>query len=1059
MKKLLRFAGVALLALTVGCDDDEVVTPVAPVAPPTPAPIFGTVSGTVSVEGSGLVGVSVSLSGAASQSASTGSSGGYSFTNVPAGTHSVQISGAPADVDFPSTATAVTITTSGQTATADFSGTYIRTSTITGSITAGGKGVVATVTATRSGMLMSSEQPVVGSSDTDGNFELTGLRAGTYHVAISDLPEGIEFLVTMRDVTVGVGLPGNVSFNALGEDGPTTGTDPFRLITAEVTDGTDDNDKISGHVTVKIDVERGEFEKIALYVDGAEVDAQLFGFGPAPAEDPPVAAQQVGVMVMYSLSFNSAEYDPDTGEVTYPNGAHEIVAGVTVRGSTEEAYSNRIEVEFDNPDGVLVATTAPSESARASDGGVWYGGPGTTLEITAITVAYSGSSVDAVTMLGFCGADAASDDEAPYEFAPDCAGKKKTTPDATPQFSAAVAGAAVDLAILNQEDDLFPINLDYAGPTAPVFRVNPGDPARQFGWINAAVDLVSEYKSSNKNGWLTYYDDDDDGVGGYIPQLRYATSDPSVVASARAAAASADPALPAVSKKDRICFIVTAMDRLGNESALPSASNKCVNAEEYADLAATLKTELDADDPDADDVAAARKALREVGLRGGVDVTIPTAEFARSGLDEGARELDEEFVVDVVDEDDGSGINEDDPFIASLTIRDAEDTKCIIDGKPSGSTRLCSDPFAGLTYDDGLVSTTGLDGNVDYTGYYTFTGQAQDRAGNLSAEISRVALSDGTFDARASLRVRGDRDDPYDYTVDITVDDDLSVRDYYLTVSSILEGGTTADVPGVTSGTAMTFLMGDVEEVDAYNAADPLTTDYPVSEDITLPFLALQDDAGGTLTTFSSFDAYVRDQRAAESTDDADARDGFTAAAKGTGADDGVTIAIAADETGTSDAELDDGDDIKFTVMVGVVDADDDITRQLDETDPPFKRIYLYAESSADNDGPKHWRLIDSFAKTAYDEGATGNPEFVYEVEINAGDLFNMVDDDGKGDYSGRIIAIGVQNDLEALDAIVASNGPDGEANTDDDIEAATAETAKEGVGLVAATAVIFIDP
>ena len=149
MKKLLSFAGVALLALTigvVGCDDDAAVTPVAP--PPPPAPIFGTVSGMVSVEGSGLAGVNVNLSGAASQSASTGSSGGYSFDNVPAGTHSVQISGAPDEVTFGSIATAVTITTSGQTATADFSGNYIRTSIIEGSVTAGGEGVVATVTAT-----------------------------------------------------------------------------------------------------------------------------------------------------------------------------------------------------------------------------------------------------------------------------------------------------------------------------------------------------------------------------------------------------------------------------------------------------------------------------------------------------------------------------------------------------------------------------------------------------------------------------------------------------------------------------------------------------------------------------------------------------------------------------------------------------------------------------------------------------------------------------------------------------------------------------------------------
>ena len=112
MKKLLRFVCVALLtgAMVVACGDDEAVTTVVgPVVPIAPAPIFGSVSGTVSVEGSGLPGVTVNLVGAASQSATTGSSGGYSFDNVPAGTHGVQLSGAPAEVAFVSTSTVVTI--------------------------------------------------------------------------------------------------------------------------------------------------------------------------------------------------------------------------------------------------------------------------------------------------------------------------------------------------------------------------------------------------------------------------------------------------------------------------------------------------------------------------------------------------------------------------------------------------------------------------------------------------------------------------------------------------------------------------------------------------------------------------------------------------------------------------------------------------------------------------------------------------------------------------------------------------------------------------------------
>ena len=740
-----------------------------------------------------------------------------------------------------------------------------------------------------------------------------------------------------------------------------------------------------------------------------------------------------------------------------------LQAGLVVAGSEVPVPSNAVTVEFDNTDGVHVTADYPGNKAvNPSTGDVWYGGPGgSTFAVTVIPVRYSGGAVESVGIRNFCGADLTTKAEAPYEFSVDC---EKYSGSSTPEFVLAVGGQTLEQSqseALN--DTLFPINLDFKAPTAPVFKVNPGDPARADGWINAAVDLVGENKSSNKNGWLTYNDDDSEGVGGYIPQLRYATSDPSVVASARAAAASANPALPAVSKKDRICFIATATDLLGNESALPSASKECVDAEKYAGLATDLKTALDADEPDADDIADARKALANVGLRGGVDVTAPTAEFARSGLDEDARELDEEFVVEVVDEDDGSGINEGDPFIASLTIRDADGTKCIIDGKPSSSTRLCSDPFAGYApYDDGLVSTDGLDDPDDddkYTGYYTFTGQAQDRAGNLSAEISQVALSDTQFDARASLRVRGDRNDPYDYAVDITVDDDLSVRDYSLTVASI--DGT--DAVEVVEDVGMRFLMGDVEEVDAYNAAD-LTTDHSVSEAITLPFLAVQTAAAGDRTTLTDFEVYVRDQREAASDVVAfDARGGSIDAATGTGLYPSVVMAFAgidAGELGTEGNELDDGDDIEFTITVDV--PEDTESTHLDETDAPFKRIYLYAESSEDNDGPVHLRLIDSFAKTAYDEGADGTPEYVYEVEINAGDLFAMVDDDGKGAYAGKIIAIGVQNDLEALDAIVAGVGPDGESDTDDDIaqeDARSEQEAASGVGLFVATADIFIDP
>ena len=702
MTKLLRFAGVAILALTiggVGCggDDDDPVAPVVP-EPVEPAPIVGTVSGTVSVEGSGLEGVSVNLLG---ESESTGSSGDYSFADVPAGTHIVRISDAPADVVFASTDMSVTIATSGQTATADFSGDYIRTSEISGTVvTAGGEGVEATVTATGKGMLI-DEQPKVGASDTDGDFVLTGLRAGDYMVTISEFgdhefavisravtvvagqsssvsfvaeeePEGTtgsitgqvltaagdgieatvtavgtgedgvtvvggsdtdgdyellgveagdytvtisefgdhEFAVSSQAVTVVAGQSASVSFVAeeepegttgsitgqvltaagdgieatvtavgtgedgvtvvggsdtdgdyellgveagdytvtisefgdhefavssqavtvvagqsasvsfvsgpapegttgsitgqvvtaagdgieatvtavgTGEDGvtvvggsdtdgdyellgveagdytvtisefgdhefavssqavtvvagqsasvsfvseavPTTGTEGVlrhgRDYITGVTDDDDDAGKTSGLVaaTLFFERERGDPlpEKIALYVDGAEVATRGFGGGGAAraAEAPALAAQQGGVE--FSLSFDSDEYDPETGKVDYLNGPHVILMGVTFMGSEAENESPPWDIELENDGGYVVTADLGDNSAIGDDGRRWYGGPDNgTIDVTALLVSYTGGSVTSVTA-NFCreqDTDSDGSDGYTFEFA------------------------------------------------------------------------------------------------------------------------------------------------------------------------------------------------------------------------------------------------------------------------------------------------------------------------------------------------------------------------------------------------------------------------------------------------------------------------------------------------------------------------------------------------------------------------------------------------------------------------------------------------------------------
>jgi len=75
MKHLRYFLLAALVALPLtACDEDK--NPVEEVV------IVGTVTGTVSADGSGLSGVAVALVGAVDQSATTGAGGTYTFTNA-----------------------------------------------------------------------------------------------------------------------------------------------------------------------------------------------------------------------------------------------------------------------------------------------------------------------------------------------------------------------------------------------------------------------------------------------------------------------------------------------------------------------------------------------------------------------------------------------------------------------------------------------------------------------------------------------------------------------------------------------------------------------------------------------------------------------------------------------------------------------------------------------------------------------------------------------------------------------------------------------------------------
>ena len=904
MKKLLRFAGVALLALTigvVGCDDDEPVTPVAPVVP---APIFGTVSGTVSVEGSGLAGVSVNLVGAASQSASTGPSGGYSFGNVPAGTHGVQISGAPVEVAFVSTATVVTIITSGQTVTADFSGNYIRTSSITGSVTAGGEGVVATVTATGGGMLM-SERAVVGSSDTDGNFELTGLRAGTYHVTISDFGD-IEFPVTTRDVTVGVGLSANVSFDAAGEDGPTTDTGVFLLITG-VTDEDDADGKISGRVTAVIDIERergdARFEKIALYVDGAEVVTQLFGLPPAPAADAAELAQQV----VFSLSFDSDEFDPETGAVTYSNGTHGIVAGVTVVGSEAEDYSQQWDVELENDDGYVVTADLGDNSEIGDDGRRWYGGPSNgTIDITALPVSYSGGSVTSVSA-NFCGEDATdSDGSDGYTFEFECEGRESNTDadEGAVGDMLAISSAGTDGKILG--DNPFPAFVDFVGPTeSPIIVANPN--GREMGWINSAVSLSAERKKATDDALLFPGDDGTGGIGGYNMAVRVGKD---LKAALAAAVASSVPAESAAN--DSYCAIASATDDLGNESGLPDADDDtCRAAPAGGD--ALVNHDNDAMTPDVygydetPDVNTDMVTdLSGQTLKFGVDTTAPTIEFG-DDYDDDNRHNEIPGAFEFEPEDDqsnvgNSGLHSTDGLLVGIRRRNTSKTECLTiaaDGAVAADAAVDADCDNTAITDEDVTLVTGVD-----VAYYTLSGMAQDAAGNSSDAISHTFVYDNDVATATAPSVPGviEAGKPFDGAS--FLNDDLSIRDYY---------------GAANFATVLSIGIGLPIAVDEFDASPLTNRNHTVSATVDT-YAGLQSQEGGSVQALSGATVAVRDQTQATYTsmstptftvqDAPDTDDGFPA----TNADGGFSYAFVFPGTTTS---------YSATTVCGIAECDD----------------------------------------------------------------------------------------------------------------------------------------
>jgi hypothetical protein len=167
---------------------DQYNLSIVEVLSPAGGTLFG-ISGTVSPSSAGS-GTLLTLSGPASGSTATDSSGNYSFPNLGNGTYTVT----PSKAGYTFTPASQTVTINGGNATSvNFTAAAVPTYVISGTVSPSsiGSGTLLTLSGTANATL---------TGDSSGNYSFTGLSNGTYTVTPSRA--GYTFSPTNRTVTI-----------------------------------------------------------------------------------------------------------------------------------------------------------------------------------------------------------------------------------------------------------------------------------------------------------------------------------------------------------------------------------------------------------------------------------------------------------------------------------------------------------------------------------------------------------------------------------------------------------------------------------------------------------------------------------------------------------------------------------------------------------------------------------------------------------------------------------------------------------------------------------------
>ena len=853
MTKLLRFAGVALLALTIGvfgCDDDA--DPVAPTVtvtvpttpPPPPPPLAATMTPDAQTIGvGGIVVFAVSVSGGVAGEAA-------SWTCASSDPSKATVSAIPVGCQ----ATAVAV---------------------------GGTSITAVVTK--------------GGATTN---------AGAGFTITEDMVES--------------------AFMAL----------------ASIEDSDDDAEVLSGKVSVTLNVERGDetLMQLSVLVDG--VVAAILPFGgisavAAPQDEP---AQQQAVHA-FVLAFNSAGYDAVTGEATYMNGERTISAELMVAGKDEPYRSGAHAREFDNDNGYVVTADLGDNSAIGDDGRQWYGGPGNgTIDITALPVSYSGGSVTTVSA-NFCGKDATDSDGADgYTFEFECEGESKTVAADGLVGDMLTLSSPGEAGVILNDDHPFPAFVDFVGPTnSPIIVANRN--GRENGWLNAAVALTGEVDEDEDDdeNWLVEGADETGGIGGYNMMLQIGED------LKAALVASPGSSLPDESAdKDSYCAVALATDDLGNESELPDAKDTCRAAPVGADalyvgegdVAMMPGTwgQIDENDMGTEDDSGQT-------LKFAVDTTDPVVDDIDGDMRYAATEPGE-FSFDAFDDEGvASGDNlHSVPLMVRIQKRDASSSECLeiavegTVGTAGADDRDCAETTA-----------LALGGTVEFDtpthAYYTLWASARDQAGNRSAEVSHTFVFDNKVATATAPAVPGIIGAGEAIQMATSLNDDLSIRDYYVTTDYVL------------GQTPIELGVGLPKGVDDFDAASLTHRNHNILVSLPQPYKGLQGSpADADATAIAGVTVAVRDQTQADYGLTGGMQSTFTVEDPDVIADEGFTVTFSAiDAVCLAEGKEDCGKDEKSETTLEVVAT----AKETGSFNNPFDRVDFWM---MDVNGA-HWKL------------------------------------------------------------------------------------------------------